>query len=276
MSRPKNTEILAKARAVFKEQGITPQQRAREKIALSTSWIYRNGYTSADVLARLVGAKTRPGIAAKLVKWGLAKSTYIEGGGVIRGVPAYLYTLTLSGIEEALNHVDIPLRYDTEPYRAINRATVLHNMVAQNLTVSALSTGKIDNYFSERELLKLNADEVKEEESTYSAKIPDALWITGQNRTAIEVELSPKWGRELDQFIEGLLVGMDQGRWDDAIVYMKTKQTASRYAEVCSEGASVPHWVLSPSKRYITQGNQRILTRKESGKITFRTLPAIA
>lgn len=273
MTRPQNIEILKEARAAFKARGVTPQQRAREKIALSTAWIYRHGYSSADVLARLMGVKTRPGIAANLVKWGLAKSTEIEGGGLVRGVPLHLFTLTEAGINEAMNYVEIALNYDTKPYKTIRKDTIKHNMIIQNLTVGALVNGSIDGYFTERELHQLNADEVKDRHSTYAAKIPDALWVNGYNRAAIELELSAKWARKLDVFVEGLLVGRDKNRWDDVIVFVKTEQTRARYLEAFSEGAEVPHWVTNAQYHWFkSDANPRVITQSEAGKITVKTL----
>lgn len=268
-------EIAANARAAFAKMGMSPQARAREKIAESCLWIYRNGFTSPQVLQSLMGVQTRGSVARNLVNRGLAKSKYIEGGGLLRGVPRYGITLTELGEEVALSRAEMQLPYHFEPYRMIPASLVRHNILLQFLTLDAVQSGRATGYYTERELVQMNADATTRRKSNLGKKIPDALWFIGNDRAAIELELSPKWGNRFENFALDLLDGIRDGRWESVIIYMTSTQSHVRYTESLAAGASLHRWVLSPSRHLVTQGNPRIITERDASKFSVVLLDGL-
>jgi hypothetical protein len=211
ISPAKRAETLAKARAVFKAGGLNSHERALQKIEQATVWIYRHGYTSPGLLREMMGVESRSGIANRLVKMGLAKLTDIEGGGLIKGVPRRLVTLTYAGVALAASLTEACLNYQTEPYKAIGKVELLrHNMLVQFLTLRELNleNQSIDGYESERELRASNELSSFSRAATKRTKIPDAIWLYGENRIALELELTPKRGNSFHTFASGLIAGM--------------------------------------------------------------------
>ena len=261
---------LAKARAAFSEFGISSTARGRQKLAMSCVWIYRNGYTSPDLLNRYVTNSGHSGIVRKLEREGLVSKTYIEGGGLIRGVPRYALTLTSAGVALAETTVSVALDYERDPARAVRRETLRHDMLVQFLTLQALSQGNISGYSSERELIAMNAEDVAARASSFAVKMPDARWDNDDGTaTAVELELSPKWGRKFDDFRQGLFAGMRSGRWHAACIFMESPANHARYVAGFAEGASIPRWVLSPSRHWVQSGSPHVVTAAESRRVSI-------
>lgn len=264
---------LIKARAKFSEFGMSSTARGRQKLAVSCVWIYRHGYTSPDLLNRLVTNSGHSGIVRKLEREGLVVKTYMEGGGLIRGVPRHVLTLTTAGVALAETMVSVALDYEQNPSRVVRRDTLRHDMLVQFLTYQALARGGISGYRSERELMALNAEDVAARVSSYSVKVPDALWeYADGTATAVELELSPKWGRKFDDFRLGLFSGMRSGRWHGANIFMESPANHIRYIAGFADGVRVPRWVLSPSRHWIQSGSPHAVTAAESRAVSVLLL----
>jgi hypothetical protein len=91
--------LAAHAVRVAKMNGKTPLQIGAEKTQTALNWVYRWGWSSPFTVDML-GGSARRGLAARLVKNGLLRSTRTQSGGAVRGVPAQILTLTETGQAE--------------------------------------------------------------------------------------------------------------------------------------------------------------------------------
>ena len=241
-------ERLAAGRAKLAASGKTPRQRGKEKIRLALDWIYRWGYSSPTVIDILSGT-ARCGFPMKLVKHGLCTRTRTASSGMVEGVPNFFLTLTDLGITEAERFRETLLDYEVDPYR-VNQAQMRHDLLAQTATANLLMQGKIKDFRTERELSgKKEADR----------KVPDVAWIEKNLTTAVEVELSAKWSRKLDEFVtravKSLLPGPDDEppRFDRIAVVSDSPAILKRYKEAFSSDATLNYWGLDKHNHWRIQ-----------------------
>lgn len=182
-----NASQLAEARAVLATSGKSSRQLGNESRMKVVDWIYAWGYTSSSIIQEWLG-KTSGGYAQKLVKQGWLTATKTESG-----IPATFYTLTELGLQEAERHAPELYRYpESDPYK-VNQQLIRHNLLAQQITVNGLKSGAITSFQSER-MFAGDGDKS-------GIKHPDVVWVaTCIQRIGVEVELSAKWARDLDEF----------------------------------------------------------------------------
>lgn len=214
-------------------RGLSPSKKADEKKRVALSWIYRFGYASPSMIESLVET-TRSGYAAALERNGFIKKFRTECGGGISGVPKYICLLTDLGVEFAVRHINMILPYDGDPAK-INQQLLRHNEMVQNLTLERCLAKDIKGFWTEREI---------REWSKLNEKEPDALWISNDDKKiAIEVELSPKTGRRLDEFVRSVWLSVlpnssFEQRFSSARIYTDSDAIAKNYANIFSE----PHF----------------------------------
>jgi len=182
---------LAMARQSMAEAGISPRTRGVEKQRTALDWIYRWGWTSPSVLDSVAGG-VRSSLSSRLVKKGLLKSTKTESGGGLKDIPMQILTLTELGCEEVERLRDDLIQYELNPYK-IDQTKLRHDQLAQKATIAALNNKSIVDFKTPRELSARSEKNMKQ---------PDVLWILAEGmRMGIEVELSAKWERKLDEFV---------------------------------------------------------------------------
>ena len=212
--------------------GETPQERSIKNRMTAVDWIYRFGFTSAQVL-RLCLNKQSSNWASIAVNRGLLRSTKTESG-----VPGVIYTLAGPGLELAERHSPKLLPYpELDPYR-VNQATIRHNLLVQEMTIKAISSKKIVRVTTEKEW---NSGDQR------GHKRPDAIWhFANGQRTGIEMELSAKWDRKLDEFIVGIAAALNaespEDRLDDFAIITDSEAIAQRYRQAMQPGATLRHW----------------------------------
>ena len=174
--------------------GKSPHARAEEKRRRCVDWLYRWGYSSGPVLARVAGAQQA--IVGKLERAGLVVQTRTEAGGITRGTPAFFYTLSELGLQLAERLTDRLLRYPEEDRYKVNQQQIRHYLLAQVATIDALDSGGVIDYATERQL---------DDAGIAGAKHPDVVWtLPGGGQIGIEVELSAKWDRRLDELVSAV------------------------------------------------------------------------
>lgn len=220
-------EQLALAREKLKSLGKSPTLIGKENRLKVFDLIYRWGYTTSSIAQGYLGI-TKGGYLQKLSDQGLLKKTKTESGK-----PTHIYTLSESGLQEAERHAESSIRYiEIDPYR-INQQLLRHNLIAQELTINSLIAGVIDDYISERTLA------VKD---VAMQKRVDVVWKKAQSSIAVEVELSKKWERDLDDFILKIHSAIADKKYDRFIVFSDSKAIVNGYAEAMKPGASVRIW----------------------------------
>lgn len=167
--------------------GLSPTaQGLAHRITVAT-WVYRWGFSSDFVIQRLL-QKQATGWAAHATKRKLLRAT-----STASGVPRRLYTLATQGLELACQHSPKLLDYKEQDPLAINQATIRHELFCQHLALSMLRGSGTKHVLSGREWSP---------PAEARLKCPDFVVETPEGRkVGVEVELSAKFGRRLDEFV---------------------------------------------------------------------------
>lgn len=210
-------------------------------------WVYLHGFSTAEIIRRVSGQQAR-GYARRLVELGLLVETKTEAGGFVLSVPVYYYTLTMAGLQEAQRHAQVHLQYSEIDCWKVDQKLLRHGIIVQELTWSQVRYELIKEYKTER-MLGVGGDKSK-------VKRPDAVWVEDDSsRTAIEVELSGKWERDLDDFIHKLMEalyydGIGTGRYSRFFIFSDQQKILDRYKEAMSPGATLSVWEKSARNRW--------------------------
>ncbi|MFA7496276.1 MAG: hypothetical protein WCY67_08175 [Acidithiobacillus sp.] len=244
----------------------SPTERHREKVQEAMLWVYRWGFTSPAILRKMFDSAGREG--ALFVKKHLLQEHPIEGGGILQGVPRKVYTLTKSGLEIATEQAENQLNYDTaNPERNLKRAQLRHDLLAQKIALEYINSGaKLLSTAREMEhenaLLRSDWQASQGRTAQPWSRIPDFLAVRDRDTDsngnpkaaktfAIEIELTPKWDRELHQFVTGLAEGIDDQRWQVNVIFTPSAAIVRRYRELFTTGAAVHTYDRTPQRRWL-------------------------
>jgi hypothetical protein len=255
----KNTEITndrtAIARSVLKQKlaGRSSLERGRERALTALNWIYRFGWASSPTLEILVGTE-RSGLAQRLVKSGLLVSTKTISRRNEKFLPGSFLTLTLDG-----KHLVEKNRLETMPYEhrtdRVNQNHLLHDEMAQRATAERLATGIINDYRSEKEMKARSQNGIKN---------PDGVWIYSDGKkVSVEIELSPKWERDLDTFVHSSLLSLStktgSARFNELIIMTDAPAIFKRYQEAFKPGSKFWTWTKNENGRW-TKDEQKTVS----------------
>lgn len=222
-------------------QGETPHARGERKRRRVLTWIYQWGFSTAPLITRVSGALAAD-FARRLEQAGLLTATRTEAGGVLKNTPRFYYTLTELGQQEAERHAETLLRYpEIDSYR-VNQSTLRHHLLAQQATFNALHANTITGYRTER------MDHATGDQA--GVKYPDVTWILPNGESVgVEIELSGKWDRKLDEFVLGIVrallppKGQSSGaRFHRFAIVTDSAAIQRRYQEALQPGAQVHRW----------------------------------
>lgn len=242
----------------------------KEKALQVLHWVYRWGWTSPTT-AGVVGNDNQNGLAARLVRRGFLNKTRTESGGGERGVPTYILTLTQLGIQEVERSFkdDQDLRpYNIDPFR-VNQALLRHDHMAQSATATALKKKDIFHYESPSELGQRSADGIKQ---------PDVIWFGENLKMGIEVELTGKWGRELDQFVRGCLIALVSpnngapSRFTQIGIVSDAPAILNRYKKAFLPGARYSVWERDEHSRHWKKVSDSVVPSWIKGKIVWKLI----
>ena len=212
----------------------SPHARGERKRRRVLGWVYRWGYSSAEIIRQVAGQQAK-GYAYGMVKKGWLVETKTESG-----MPRFTYTLSETGRQEAERLAEDLHRYpEADPYR-INQQQIRHYLLAQQATVNALAAGAISDYRTER-MFDDGGDRLGE-------KRPDVVWLlpSGQ-QVGVEIELSAKWDRRLHEFVLGIARAL-QAESIESIEYQRfaivtdSPAIARRYEAAMQPGVELPIW----------------------------------
>lgn len=179
---------LAAARNILAATGKSPRQLGDESRRKVIKWLYHWGYTSST-LVQLLLDRTAGGYAQKLAKQGWLTATK-----TVSGNPTAYFTLTEQGLQEAERISCALYRYPEIDNYKVNQQQIRHYLIAQAATLNGLHAGIIARYETER-MFAQSGDES-------GVKRPDVVWHTQAGlKIAVEIELTAKWGRDLDEFV---------------------------------------------------------------------------
>ena len=242
--------------------GVSPIARGLEKERDVLSWIYRWGWASATTIDKLAGSPNN-GYARKLERRKLIQGMRTEFGGGKKGIPTYIFTLTEFGREEAENHVNELLDYESNFFK-INQSNLRHDEYTQRITFDNYYDNSISEFLTPKEL----ADKDQE-----GMKKFDVLWVTFENeKIGIEVEFSGKWGRKIDQFINSIFTALVQKTVHRVIIFAGSKAIYERYKTAFSEGSSYNLWIKDSQSRWKADTRARKISKDFAARVECRLL----
>lgn len=197
-------------------------------------WTYMWGFTTAGLI-RLLLQKEAYSWTTNAIKRGLLRAT-----NTVSGSPRQIITLTEKG--QALAEQHLPEHFDyveREPHK-ITQATIWHQVLTQRVTIEAMNSDEISGVWTERQ------EAVR---SRRGEKRPDVVWrLQDKKRAGVEMELTGKWDRRLDEFVTSISVALSptfEGkppRFEKFIVITDSNATVKRYAAAFAHGAHVRIW----------------------------------
>lgn len=244
-----------------KANGKTPQQIGHERALQALKWVHLFGWSTASLLEQLVNTN-RGGLAAKLVKQGLLKRHLSPGGGGIKGAPLAVLTLTAAGeayVTRYAESIDDLTAYSP----SITWAQLRHDCLVQQLAIQALAAANGPmRIISDREARSRGI----------AGKIHDLVLLEQQDdirlRTFIEVELTAKRGRELDDFVLGCCKSMmaAENAGDEAVlhVYSDSPALLRHYRQRLSANAVFHTWKRDNSGHYVKSDEWQVPARHSS------------
>lgn len=262
-----STDKLAAARQRLKESGKSPVEIGKKSKLAVLDWIYRWGFTSAAMISALLG-RTSGGYAQRLVRQGLL--VRINNGN---RTPKELFTLSDEGLRIAEKHSDRQAPYPELNPQRVRHHLINHDLVAQLETISALKDKWAVKYITDR----FYDPSCKEP----GIKIPDVVWLTNplQGRhlmVAVEIELSPKWERDLDMFILGMIRALEfdgyfQPYYDHFVIIFDSEATLKRYQSAIQPNAIIRTWVKNKRNYWVVE-KKVIVPHWLCDKVTFRMI----
>ena len=222
--------------------GVSPDQRSDEKIARVLGWVYLHGFSTAEMI-RQISRQAKRGYAKKLVTAGLLVATRTESGGIVRSAPDFYFTLSERGLQEAQRHSHVHLKYPELDRWRVDQRKMRHNLIVQEVTWFHVDLALIAGYLTERM--------IHPEGDQSNVKRPDAVWIEDDDsKTAIEVELTGKWDRDLDEFILKIIRSLNvksvrDGSYDRYFIVSDSQAILDRYKKAVQPGSALGIWAKS-------------------------------
>lgn len=240
------SEATIVARAEKLKDG-SPIARNIAKNEIGVCWSYRCGFITPTTLDGILGIKRR-GHASLMVKQGLFEETKTGFPGNRFCMPSSIFTLTEAGVAEAERYVMEYLPYDFNASKIASSPKLYHDCLTHEITKNALISGSIQGYLSGRELATKFEPGIKQF---------DFAWDINGEINGIEVEITGKWGRKLDQFATEILEAIHTGKVGHVIVISTSRALLKRYQDHFKVGNSIPVWVKN-NQGYWRQSNQTI------------------
>jgi hypothetical protein len=219
--------------------------RNRENREQVCCWVYRWGWTTNQILGRLLNLK-RPALGDEFVKHGVLQKIPAPPGYRER----FAFILTDLGIQIAQVALDKcyikPAPYSLHESRRIPWSTHIHNSTAQHVCIDLLGPRPDQNmYFTEAEY---RADGNEPDES-----IPDFSIIQGDSELQAEIELNHKADLRLKRWLYLRVKKLSQDPNVKIVVYTHLNSVESAIRQIL-ERPAIPE---------ITKGSQ-------SGKLYVR------
>lgn len=226
------TARLREAQQKLREAGKSTRAAGKDRALQALTWIYRWGWSSPSVIDSLGGAQRR-GLCKKLEDAGLVHSVKTKSGQIMADIPSKIVTLTAQGLEEVERKIEDMIDYTIDPYR-VNQNTLRHDLSVQRATLKNLRSGTITGFSTPAELAAKSQPGVKQ---------PDAIWFQKDGRRlAVELELSAKFDRKLDEFVHRILTSLADKKFDRVAVISDSPAILKRYKAAFEPGHEVRIW----------------------------------
>lgn len=247
--------------------GISPRGIGEQKTLKALRWLYFWGWSSAKLLDR-VASDNRNGLSSRLERQGLVHKIRTDSGGGQKDIPSYILSLTQLGVAkvEATSTNDEELMpYEVDPHK-INQIMLRHDHLTQVATLKALASGAITDYRTPKQMMAKSMPGIKQFDAIFILKAGE--------RMGIEIELSPKWDRKLDQFVlECLLATIDRPQnpriVDSVAIVSDNSNTLRRYRDAFTPGATLAIWKKDHTRHWQIDRKDKV-PEWARDKITFQ------
>lgn len=241
--------------------GRNTREIGEEKERLALDWIYRWGWSWPEMIEEVGGSKSNR-LAARLEKNKLVTSICPEAGGM-RNIPRKLVVLTKLGLSETERFQKTLLPYETDPYR-IRQTHIKHHVFCQKATMAKIQESKknldlIFKFKTERELAQKSITEFKQ---------PDISWLLNKDRIAVEIELTAKWERDLDQFVSYTIDSLTRSknkdgsvnppRFDFMFLFTDSPAIIERYRKYFKPGSIYYKWGKDQNGKWIKTSEHKV------------------
>ena len=230
--------------------GKSPRARGIQKTTAALYWIYSWGWSSSYILGHLTGTARGTALAIRLEANGWIKRTPIRIVSHYQVAPSDVLTITHAGVAELTVLLgELPRTVRSSWTDRVPKKDMIHDLRVQQLTLEYMGRcpgACLDPaIIQEHGRVKTFMTPLHPELGTSEVKRPDAIWVMEDGCwLAIELELSPKWDRELDQFTSRHI---DLQRREVKPIYalvtfFASSATEKRYREAMRPGAPVKPW----------------------------------
>lgn len=229
-----------------------PKERSIAKVRVVVSLMY-GWHTTAKPLVKEVLSTSETAYLSELERKGLVKR--VNAPSLLCGC---VYMLTAEGVSAAATVRGEELPYSVNP-ASISHSLLKHNLAAQRIAIMAEANGH-----------KVTPGRLLSAER--GGKIPDALihrQDTGET-IALELELTGKWGDELEQTLNALLLAMTEGKWQRVLYTSNSEALLRRYEERLKK--PIHDWwqtVLADGSSRWMRGPSRIVSDEERGRFSW-------
>lgn len=184
----------------------------------------------------------------------------------VRAVPApsllcgKIWMLSQDGLAAATQAAGIEISYDLRP-ESISHANVKHTLAAQRAILGLRAQNIVHEFHPER---LIGRPDLR------GQKRPDVECVNVERnvKIAVEVELSPKFGRELDMSLIAIVEGLRLQIFDCAIYVSPHQATLDRYRQAIN--VDIPEWWKPETPNKWIRSNRSItLSDTERSRIYF-------
>jgi len=232
----------------FHLDGKNTRQVGQEKTLKALTWVYRWGYSTPTLcdMAVSIGRDTKvTGVASRLAKRMLLNAYPTPSGG-IKGEPRTVLTLTENGVIEVEAELEEVNAYEEKiPWHQLR-----HDTLVQQFVMTMLTQQKIAGYKTPRELA---------EKSEASKKMSDAILIfENGSKAALELELSAKRGRELDQTVLAMIRSLEDKTVSAIFILSQSQAILNNYKKAFAVGNKITTYKRNSSRHWYASGQFEI------------------
>lgn len=243
---------LAASLALRKKTGLTSHQIHEQKIKNFCNWIYKWGWSSTVFLDEMLEG-TKRGFTKKMIKKGLAVSHANERISFTKGWPNDFVTLTRMGIEylQQFDDIEIDLEYPKNGLSLVNINQTRHDLLCQKYIFKKRK--ELENLHGDLEQFEFDyktSRMIRNKKSEEGIKEPDIIMILNGDIIAIEIELTIKKDRELDQFCSLIIRSLQKNEYDE-IHIISSNSIINKYSKVLHDiNAKVSVWRMKENRTW--------------------------
>ncbi|SDH70937.1 hypothetical protein [Propionivibrio dicarboxylicus] len=241
--------------------GESPRARGEKKRRKVLEWVYRWGYSSAEILREVAGQQ------AKGYAKGLSEKGWLVEKKTESRLPRCIYTLSQIGQQDAERRAEKLLRYPEADSSKVKQQQIHHYLLAQRATINALVADTIIGYETERM--------IDEEGDKAGEKRPDVIWLLPDGKKmGVEIELSPKWDHNFYLFVLGIVRALSPtstgqpAKYQSFAIVTESSAIYSRYKRDMQPGADLQIFKKNDRQHWEKAGCDKVPNWLDD-KVTF-------